>query len=244
MAKVDMYVDVPDRSFISAIFSAPLDIALKAMEQEGYELIPFVENMILRTDEFERHLHIVKASGRGIYEFMPRSLSMGNYVSEGIVYVPGEGRYITRNSPVLKRPEEFVAAERANRPFYIIPSELEDALKESVKVPYDFGYKTTDKKHKDDKNWIPLSKFGEDEVLRFCFSYCNTSSYKKMLRKTGMKGISVSLNEENYVNAQEQPFAEQLSFGGIGNGSPIWGSSREVRGVLRVGWNKVIEVKT
>ena len=143
MVKVEFRVDSPDHG-ISAVFKARFDIALKAMEQEGYHLISFSETMNLRNREFEIHSrrinqlkrHGVEDGGGRIVNIrqnIPHQISRGNSVSEGVVYIPGEGRFITKNSPAMIRPREFVAAESAGRPFYIIPSEVKRALEASVR---------------------------------------------------------------------------------------------------------------
>lgn len=253
MVKVEFRVDSPDHG-ISAVFKARFDIALKAMEQEEYHLISFSENMNLRSREFERHSRYINQLKRqgvedgdggivGIHHHLPDPISHGNRVSEGVVYIPGDGRYITRNSPAMKRPEEFVAAEKAGRPFYIIPSEVKEALEDSVRVPYDFNYKITEEKFKGDTDRVPVSKFEEDEVMRFCFRNSHTKAYVKILRKFDIKSVPVGLHEEGYVNGQEQPFAEQLSFGGIGNYSAIWVINKEMRGYfLQSHLDRVVEV--
>ena len=256
MVKVEFRVDSPEHG-ISAVFRARFDIALKAMEQEGYHLISFSENMLLRIREFERHSryinqlkkHGVEDGGGGIvgiYHNIPHTISLGNRVSESVVYIPGDGRYITKNSPAMKRPEEFVAAKKAGRPFYIIPSEVKEALEDSVRVPYEFPYRITEDKFKDATDRVPVSKFDKDEVMSFCFrgSYGGISEYVKILRKFDIKSVPVCLHEEGHVNAQEQPYAEQLSFGGTGNYSAIWTINDDMRGYFFQGpLDRVVEVK-
>ena len=145
----------------------------------------------------------------------------------------------------MKRPEEFAAAGKARRPFYIIPSEVKEALEDSVRVPYEFDYRITEEKFKGATNRIPLSRFSEDEVIKFCFRDCDIREYVKMLRKLDIKSVPVNLDREVYVNAQEQPFADQLSFGGTGNYSAIWVIDGEMRGYfLQSSLDRVVEVKT
>lgn len=246
MVKVNLNIDVPD-TFISAVVDAPFDIAKKALEQEGYDIISFGENALLKFQAYEEHVEKIKRlnENRGdmdIFRHMPKPLSLGNCVREGVVYVPGDGRYITRNSPVMKRPEEFVAAEKAGRPFYITQNELKEALESSVKVPYEFPYKITERKFKGDKDRIPLKNFEDDGVMNFCFKGYS-SFIKEFLEGIKQESIPINLCEEYYVNEQEGPFADKLSFGGIGNYSAIWTTNQCVRGILYLDKNKVVEVK-
>ncbi len=235
MEKVSFRVDSPNHG-ISALFYAEFDKALRAMEKEGYHLISLAENLTLRIRDFETHsrwLENLRRNGQNanLTYFMPASVLHGNRVSEAAIYVPGDGRYITRNSPAMKRPEEFVAAEKARRPFYITKSELEEALSDSVKFPYAFDGEIPKGDFEGGfDNKLPLDIFEESDVIKFCFCNEDLKKYRGVLEPFGIKNVSISLNGEKYVNAQEQPFAKQLSFGGIGNGSPIWTIDESIRG--------------
>ena len=235
MEKVSFRVDSPNQG-ISALFYAEFDKALRAMDKEGYHLISLSENLNLRIRDFETHsrwIENLRRNGQNVNftHFAPDSVLHGNRVSEGVVYVPGDGRYITRNSPAMKRPEEFVAAEKARRPFYITKSELKEALKDSIKIPYIFGGEIPREDFEGGSdNKLPLNIFEESDVTKFCFHNEGLKKYKEILGSFGVNNVSISLNGKNYVNAQEQPFAKQLSFGGIGNGSPIWTIDESIRG--------------
>ena len=237
MGEVKYTIDSPEGG-VSALFSGSLDVALKAMDKVGFHLISSYETTLLRIVEFDKYKRKIdgmrdNGGNVNLFDFSPRALMIGNMVSEGVVYVPGDRRYMTRKSPVLKRPEEFVAAEKARRNFYITNKELEEALSDSVKIPYRFnGEISQGRSRGDSDNQIPLDKLNGNEVTEFFFrkSMGGFDKYIEVLEAYGIDFINISLKGEDYVNKQEQPFSKQLSLGGIVNVSSIWTADKEIRG--------------
>lgn len=180
-------VDIRPTGIESAIVYAPFDKAFEALIQNGYKIISLSQNAELRIQQGEDH-NVSKN---------------GNWVKEGILYVPGKGKFITRHSPVLTHPTNSTQAHRNGREYFVSDNQIKKALEDSIQIPYDV-------------NEISTEGFGEDEITMFCFGK-NAKDYGLFLKDAGISNMSLWLNRESYIQKQEKPYANQLWLGGLGD---------------------------
>ncbi len=179
-------VDIKSTGIESLIIYAPFDEALAELQKHGYKLISLEENAGLRMQEEKDH---------GVSR-------NGNWVKEGILNVPGKGRFITRHSAVLDDPRKATQAHRNGEEYFVSGEQVKMALEDSVQVPYDV-------------NEIPTDKFGEDAIAMFCFGK-NAKDYGLFLKDARISKMLLWFNREDYVQEQEKPYANQLWLFGIG----------------------------
>src|SRR3989344_9379505 len=100
---VNLNVDIKPSVTYSAYVEAPFDKGKEALEEAGYRIISLQENAQLRMQE-------------GQDAFVSRN---GNWVKEGIIYVPNKGKFLTKNSPIMVNVEEATNCNRNSRNFYL-----------------------------------------------------------------------------------------------------------------------------
>ncbi|HLF53922.1 MAG TPA: hypothetical protein VI544_01970 [Candidatus Nanoarchaeia archaeon] len=119
--------------------------------------------------------------------------TFGNWVREGVIYVPRKGVFLTKNSPIMdEQPKRRIKA--SDGIFYINRSQVESALAGSVKLA---------------GGEIPTNRFGEDERTVFAFGE-NAEPYGKFLRRNEIKSLPVFI-----ANLREKPFTTQIWFGSV-----------------------------
>ena len=92
MTKYSINVDVKLREISSACVLAPFDEGKEILEEEGYKIISLQENARLRMQEGRYH-----------------AVSLGgNWVKEDAIYIPGKGKFLTKNSPIMANPQQTV----------------------------------------------------------------------------------------------------------------------------------------
>ena len=178
-------VDIRPKGIESAIVYARFDRALAELQKNGYKLISLEDNAQLQIQQGKDH-YISKN---------------GNWVEEGVLYVPGKGRFITRCSPILDHPRKATQAHRNGEEYFVSDSQVKKALEESIQIPYDV-------------NAIPTNRFGKNAITMFCFGK-NAKDYGLFLKDAGISDMSLWLNKESYVQKQEKPYANQLWLGDI-----------------------------
>jgi len=197
------------------------DKAVTELENKGYGIISLEENAKLRIKQ-------------GKNSFISNT---GNFVKEGVIYIPNKGRFITKNSPILENPKEATYSHKNEKDFYITDEQAEKALENSVKVPY---HVCTPIKG------IPTKRFGEEEIINFCFGK-TAKDYGLFLEDAGIYEVILHLNKKDDVNEKEGPykrkgpFANQLSFNGLDRSSYLLGFNHrmlaydrgEVCGILK-----------
>lgn len=202
--------DVKPRMADSVYVAAPFDKGKEELEAAEYEVISAERNAQLRIQE-------------GKEAFISKN---GNWVKEGLIYVPGEDHvYLTKQSPIMIHPKEATDAHRNGNEFYQIKEETEKAITDSVKVPYN-------------QEPIPTNGFGEEEITRYVFGE-TAKSYGEFLRESGISEMPVFLVGKNQVDNNDKSFSRQLwlyDLDGrsvlVGNYGDLYCDSR-VRGVPR-----------
>jgi len=177
---MEIIKDIKQRGIDSAYIIGPFDQTLKILESQGYKLISLEDNAGLRIQEGKNH-DVSKN---------------GNRVKEGVLHVPGEGRFITRHSPVLDNPRKATQAQVNGKEYFMSNNQVRKALEDSVYVPYDvIG--------------ISTEGFGEDAIAIFCFGK-NAKDYGLFLKDAGIYNMPIWLADKEDIDKQKQVFTRQL----------------------------------
>jgi hypothetical protein len=196
--------------------NAPFDESLSAVKSEGARIITLSELAYARTQNDKEH-----------------SLSQnGSYVKEGSLFIPNteHKRYLLRNSLVLKDPKSAVEAHRNGKEYFLAGNfNADEFLKKLKKNSYLVL---------DDLTPIPTDRFGEDQRTVWCFGKY-AKDYGLFLKdaKIEKTGFYLYTNNDSSLDAQKQPFANQLWLhwlgvdSGIGGNDSCLSNSNWVRGV-------------
>jgi len=206
---MEMTVDIKQTGIESVITHAPFDKALESLTKKGYEIISLPQNAELRIQQCEDH----------------DVLRNGNWVKEGVLYIPGERNKLVRVSPILESAKEATQANRKGKEFYPTREQIEQSLTDSV----DFPEKIIR---------IPTNRFDWGALTVYAFGgEKKAKAYGEFLDDAGIKEMPVFAISKDYVNKQSQPFIRQLWLGDLYDGSDFdgyhWplGDSDSVRGV-------------
>ena len=180
MVKYTINEDIKPRGIASAYVVAPFDDGKLALAKRGYNIISLQENAVLRMQE---------GAGEDVSE-------NGNWVREGVVYVPEKGVYLTKNSPIMANAKKAINAHRNGQDFYLTEEQVERSLEGAVKL--------TNKA-------IPTNKFGENEITVYAFGE-DAKRYGEFLKKAKIDEMPIWL-----TSIQEKPFARQMWFQGLGD---------------------------
>ncbi|VVB83364.1 Uncharacterised protein [uncultured archaeon] len=143
----------------------------------GYRIISLEENAKLRMQE-------------GKYSFVSKN---GNWVKEGILYLPKEGKFLTKKSPILTASKEEVRADE----FYLTEEQRESALEDSFRLS--------------DENFSILTKnFGKDDLAIYLFGN-SAQDYGDFLKESGINKMEIWTTE-----MKTKPFVRQLWFDKLG----------------------------
>ena len=179
--------DIESQELSSAHIGASFDVGKTKLEKQGYEIISFRDYAMLSIQE-----------GRGAF-----ISQRGNWVIEGVVYVPKKGRFFTKNSPVMDNPLEAVYAQINEGEFYINDEQIERALENSIQIPYNI------------KN-ISVKEFGEEPITIFCFKDM-AKKYGEFLEEAGITGMRLRLHGKYQMENQIEvkSYANQLRLSGF-----------------------------
>jgi len=192
--KLKLINDIKPKWIDSAYVVGPFDKTLKVLEAQDYKLISLEETAVSRMQEGRNH-------------DISRN---GNRVREGVLYVPGKGRFITRHSAILDDPRKATQANRNGKKYFVSDAQVEKALEYSVQVPYSV-------------NKISTRRSGENEIAVFCFGE-NAKDYGLLLKDAGISSVlPLWLDNKNYVQEQGKPYANQLFLSGIRDKSALHG---------------------
>ena len=207
----ELQVDVRPSGIESAVVYAPFDQALETLTKSGYDFISTAQNAQLRIEQGAKS---------------PVSQN-GNWVKEGIVYRPNENPRLVRVSPIISSANDATQAHRNGKEFYLVSSQIEQALADSIEFPV--------------KNIeIPTKRFGEEALTAYVFGGEKQAQlYGAFLAEAGIKAMPVWAVDKNHINKQSEPFARQLWFGRLdGDRSNLGGNydldGGRVRGVRQV----------
>jgi len=158
---------------------APFDVGKAELEKAGYEIISLEQNVQLRIQE-------------GKDADISRN---GNWVREGVLYVPKKGIFLTKKSPIMANAEEAISCHRNGKDFYLTDAQVEEALSDSVVILGDS---------------IPANRFAENPVTVYAFGK-TAEAYGQFLKEAGINEMPVWL-----ANLQDKLFARQMWLHGLG----------------------------
>jgi len=200
--------DVKPNLLSSAVVSAPFDLAKEILEEQSYDIISLPVNAELRIKQ-----------GKEAY-----ISQNGNLVREGVLYIPGKGNKLVRNSPILYSAQEATQAHREGKEFYTTNEAVQKALEDSVDLPL---------ANKD----IPTKRFNENDVTVWAFGAGDSKkaqAYGDFLKDSEINSILVWVIDKDYVKKQNSPFVRQLWFGGLDDRSDLDGDDGDLRDDNRV----------
>lgn len=184
-------IDVPIRGIESAYVNAPLVPGQIILEKAGYNVISLEENTMLRVRE-------------GIDSEV---CTEGNYVMEGVLYVPDRGIFLTKKSPIIEayrnRDREWSVFDMA---FPIFQDQVEDALTNSFKIS-DGGT------CQDINKLIPLEEIPDNPLCVWAFGK-SAKDYSELLKEAGHREMRFwgwhhfEGNSKNSI----RPYAKQIFF--------------------------------
>jgi len=193
------------RTKISAYISAPFDEGKEILRREEYEIISLEENAMFRIRE---------GTSAGISR-------NGNWVKEGVLYVPNKGIFLTKKSPIMKNAKEATACHRKEIEYYLNDEQIEESLSDCVRL---LG------------NPIPTYSFADNPITAYAFGE-QAEAYGNFLKQAGITEMPTWLSD-----MQDKPFARQIAFGclchrGCGTGiigdySGLHDSQIRVRGIF------------
>ena len=200
-------IDIRPTGIESAIVCAPFDRGLAELQRDGYEIISLLQNAELRIQQGKDHY----------------DSKNGNWVKEGVLYIPGKRNKLVRVSPILESAKEATQTHRIGKEFYPTREQIEQSLTDSV----DFPEKTIE---------IPTNRFDWGALTVYAFGgEKKAKAYGEFLDDAGIKKMPVYPVDKDYVNKQSQPFARQLWFRLLGDWSGLDGRDglldARVRGV-------------
>lgn len=143
------------------------------LEQEGYRIISLEEQARLRIQE---------GSEAAISRY-------GNWVKEGVIYVPKKGIFLTKKSPIMNNSIKKENAPRKDGSFYLTAEQVKLALTDSVKIT---------------ETEIPVSDFASNELTKYAFGKY-AKSYGGLLKQNGVESMPITL-----AAPEDKPFIVQL----------------------------------
>ena len=171
-----------------------------------------------------------------IHEGKDSSVSKnGSYVQEGSLFVPKSDnkRIWLRDSLVLQNPASAVKAHKKNNEYQLpqgfdVNAHLASIGKDNYLVLKDISS-------------VPTNRFGEDPRMVWAFGD-QSKAYGDFLSGAGIKNLNIWMytDDDNYIDSQKGPFANQLWLLRLDDYSLIGGSGRDlddydrVRGVRAV----------
>jgi len=184
------------------------DKVLKSLTEDGYEAISLIQNA-------ESRIQQDKDARISIY---------GNWVSEGVRYVPMGKNKLLRISPMLESAKEATQAHRVGGEFYLTREQIEQSLTDSV----DFPEETIE---------IPTNRFDLEQLTIYAFGgEKKARAYGEFLYDAGIEKLLIYAVDKDYVNEQKWPFVRQIWFRNLDGMSALysfWGihCDHDMRGV-------------
>lgn len=184
------------------------DKVLESLTEDGYEIISLSQNA-------ESRIQQGKDAKISIY---------GNWVREGVLYVPGGKNKLIEVSPMLESAKEATQAHRAEEEFYLPRDQIEQFLTDSIDFPEETIEIPTEK-----LNWEALTvcAFGGEKKAQYYGDFLNDAEIEKLL---------IYAVDKDYVDKQKWPFVRQIFFRNLDGMSALYSfggihCDHEMRGV-------------
>ena len=170
--------DIKSKGISSAYMKKPFDYSKEALESSGYKIISLQENVRLRMQE-------------GAHSDVS---TLGNWTREGVIYVPGKGKFLTRNSPIMVNAKEATACHRNEKEFYLTNEQVEQALEDSVVISVKV---------------VPADRLAECELTAYAFGE-DAKKYGEFLKEARIKEMPIWTTD-----IRDKAFARQVWFRGL-----------------------------
>lgn len=187
------------------------DKAWAELKKENYELISLSLNAELRAHK-GKHAEIS---------------TNGNWVKEGVLYVPNGKNKFLPISPIPDLASKAVQAHKEEGEFYLTKEEIEPYLKNSI----DFPEETIE---------IPTYDLGFEELTIHAFGgEKKAENYGGFLYDEGIEKLLIYAVDKDDVNKHPLPFVRPIWFRGFNEGSTLfsaWGLQyhNRMRGVRKI----------
>lgn len=180
--------DIKTGKLHSAYKIGAFDESIDVLKSKGYRIISLEEQAWLRAKE-------------GLKAFVS---SRGNWTKEGFIYVPKDGIYLSKNSPIMANAKEAADCyrHRPQRDYYLSKEQIESSLENSVKIT---GVH-------DNLLIIPASDIPNNLIGVYSFGK-NANVYSEFLKENKINTLRFYLG-----NLEDKPFARQAWFCRIGYG--------------------------
>jgi hypothetical protein len=196
---------------------APFDEALKALKRKRAKIIS------------SRDLAYAR-----MHEGGSSSLCLnGSYVREGDISIPKQkGEILIKNSLILKSPEQATQARGEGKEFFIDKKQAMKYLEKAKNSEDNSTILITD------FTSIPTNTFGNDKLTAWLFED-QAKEYGLFLKENKIDEMSLYFDDQDYVDSQEESYANQLWLCFLDSGSDLNGKYRlfnyyyPVRGVLK-----------
>jgi|TARA_Y100000310_G_scaffold340166_1_gene435025 hypothetical protein len=195
-----------------ACVGTPFDIGKKELEKQGYKIISLDEAAGIRTEGFNSN------------DFpRPKRYASGdliNFVTEGMLYVPKKGIYITRNSPIMDFPEVATEFHRESSDFYLRPADVNRALEDSTLIYGNYRMAPCP--------FIDMRATGKKLKAQEIFKE-NGDKYIKFLSQKGYSKIPIGIDLHSYDKHGDNnlpPFVRPIFFRSSKDSSEIDGCWR------------------
>ncbi len=190
------------------------DDALSLLEEASYRVISLAENAQVKVQQ-----------GPGAFR-----TDVGNFVREGVMYIPGGKNFLVPVSPILNNPQRAVQAHAEGKEYEILPTEVKPYILDRIEFP-----QTTTK--------VPTDRFGEEEYMIEMFGSRDLQKareYGEFLHSLGIREIPIYVLDQGYVKRQRTPFVRQLWFSSLREQSATVANDRSLHEEVRVGGIKGI----
>ncbi|MEK6917780.1 MAG: UvrB/UvrC motif-containing protein [Nanoarchaeota archaeon] len=125
----------------------------------------------------------------------------GHWAKEAFLYVPYDGFYITKNSPILDNLGKAIEAEAQDESYALSIDEVESARQNAVQIP-------------NKKIFIPTRSFKENGITNFIFGKY-AENFGLLLDDVGIKNMPINPQEMDLHGERLEllgPCAEQIWF--------------------------------
>jgi hypothetical protein len=185
-AEREIKIDVRPMGTESAVVWGSFGDSYEDLTNQGYKIISLPQNV-----------ELIMQRGK---DFL---ISRSSYwTREGLLYIPGKGNKLVRNSPLLQSSREVTTAHAFCKEFYLNEEQVEVALEDSV----DFPIRDIT---------IPTGRFDSDALTVYAFGKGDAKkarTYGEFLKDSGVEEMLIWAISQEYVSAKGKPFARQVIF--------------------------------
>lgn len=158
----------------------------------------------------------------------------GSYNQEGFLYLPKDAKSILivdgKHNPILKNPVEATNAHRNGKEFYVEADKLRQLAKSNPNDAIKSGVLLLSRN--DIKN-ISVDKLAEHPLSNFLLRD-TAKDYGKFLKDANISSVPIYVDDKDYTQKQDKPFARLLWLWNLGDNSGFDGFSWDLHDGSRV----------